>query len=212
MWQANEEEFPILYRVRSKTVGVIMAKKICSKCAEELPGDAKFCSKCGADQQTKKAKQPASNPPETEKPVTPKIVSKKNAAKKNCRKKVYGKKTVIQKPVVKTGKIKKTKTAESKKAKKESVQTLAKKPSAKKAAVKTGKSKLGTVSKSLAETERVTPLIKCPSCGSTKLSVEEKPLLRMASLIFGLIGAAEEALRDKGQQYVCDNCGYKWDK
>ena len=51
---------------------------------------------------------------------------------------------------------------------------------------------------------------KCPSCGSTDIHKEQKKF-RPGMLVFGVIGAVAEGIRSKQMQYVCDDCGHKWD-
>ena len=51
---------------------------------------------------------------------------------------------------------------------------------------------------------------KCPYCGSQKLRIEKKPF-RKGMLFLGVLGAVIEANRNKGKQFVCQNCGETWD-
>jgi len=52
---------------------------------------------------------------------------------------------------------------------------------------------------------------KCPYCGSHRVGLEEKPF-RKGMLLLGVVGAVIEAKRNRGFQYVCRECGEKWDK
>jgi predicted RNA-binding Zn-ribbon protein involved in translation (DUF1610 family) len=90
------------------------------------------------------------------------------------------------------------------------LKTEVKKQAAKKATASSEKPKTVTV-KPNNKKEMTLNKNKCPSCGSRNLRVEEKPF-RKSMLLLGVVGVAIEANRKKGKQFVCNECGEKWDK
>ena len=159
-----------------------MAKKYCSKCAEELSADVKFCSKCG-------------EPAEKKERNTTKTVEKEPAVKK------------IDKG---TGKTKKAEVSQSKAPKKSNGKNKGTENATTKAMFNMINNTTDYTPEAAEKNQVEEPQIKCPRCGSTKTNVEQKTF-RKASLLFGLIGAAIEGIRSRGLQYVCKDCGYTWD-
>jgi DNA-directed RNA polymerase subunit RPC12/RpoP len=54
--------------------------------------------------------------------------------------------------------------------------------------------------------------IRCPSCGSKKVGLEEKGFhFKPHMLITCVVGVAAEAIKSKETHYACQKCGKVWD-